>query len=77
MGEPDFIVLADGVHQLLKAPIVLVWHRLNTDVSHARRELAAERGRLTVFLPSAYLPDLNPVEWVWADLKRCPANLVV
>ncbi|MFF5344047.1 transposase [Streptomyces althioticus] len=65
MGGRDFIALADGVHQLLKAPIVLVWHRLNTDVSHARRELVAERDRLRVFLPSAYLPDFNPVEWVW------------
>lgn len=25
MGERDFIALADGVHQLVKAPIVLVW----------------------------------------------------
>ncbi len=30
MGERDFIALIDGVHQLLRAPIVLVWDRLNT-----------------------------------------------
>ncbi|MEU1101565.1 transposase [Streptomyces tibetensis] len=39
MGERDFITLIDGVHQLVKAPIVLVWDRLNTHVSHAMREL--------------------------------------
>lgn len=35
-------------------------HRLNTHVSHAMRELIAEREWLTVFLLPAYSPDLNP-----------------
>ncbi|MCZ0985987.1 transposase [Streptomyces diastatochromogenes] len=69
MGERDFIALVDGVHQLVKAPIVLVWDRLNTHVSHAMRELITERDWLTVFLLPAYSPDLNPVEWVWAHVS--------
>ncbi|WP_435849449.1 IS630 family transposase [Streptomyces tibetensis] len=77
MGERDFIALIDGVHQLVKAPIVLVWDRLNTHVSHAMRELTAEREWLTLFLLPAYSPDLNPVEWVWAHVKRSLANLAV
>ncbi|MER6529562.1 transposase [Streptomyces sp. NPDC001508] len=77
MGERDFIALVDGDHQRLKAPIVLVWDRLNTHVSHAMRELIAEREWLTVFLLPAYSPDLNPVEWVWAHVKRSLANLAV
>ncbi|MGW5680032.1 IS630 family transposase [Streptomyces sp. NPDC003860] len=77
MGERDFIALIDGVHHLVKAPIVLVWDRLNTHVSHAIRELTAERDWLTVFLLPAYAPDLNPVEWVWAHVKRSLANLAV
>jgi transposase len=77
MGERDFIALIDGVHQLVKAPIVLVWDRLNTHVSHAMRELIAERAWLTVFLLPAYSPDLNPVERVWAHVKRSLANLAV
>lgn len=64
MGERDFIALIDGTHQLVKAPIVLVWDRLNTHVSHAMHELIAEREWLTVFLLPAYSPDLNPVEGV-------------
>jgi transposase len=28
-----------------------------------------------VFLLPAYSPDLNPVEWVWAHVKRSLANL--
>ncbi len=55
MGERDFIALIDGVHQLVKAPpIVLVWDRLNTHVSHAMRDLIGEREWLTVFLLPAY-----------------------
>ncbi|GAP50814.1 IS630 family IS885-like transposase [Streptomyces azureus] len=77
MGERDFIALVDGVHQLVKAPIVLVWDRLNTHVSHALRELIAERDWLSVFLLPAHSPDLNPVEWVWAHVKRSLANLAV
>nr|WP_189788431.1 transposase [Streptomyces capitiformicae] len=77
MGERDFIALIDGTHQLVKAPIVLVWDRLNTHVSHAMRELIAEREWLTVFLLPAYSPDLNPVEGVWAHVKRSLANLAV
>ncbi|MCX2925422.1 transposase [Streptomyces sp. NEAU-W12] len=77
MGERDFIALIDGTHHLVQAPIVLVWDRLNTHVSHAMRELIAQREWLTVFLLPAYSPDLNPVEWVWAHVKRSLANLAV
>ena len=77
MGEGDFIALIDGVHQLVKAPIVLVWDRLNTHNSHAMRELIAQRAWLTVFLLPAYSPELNPVEWVWAHVKRSLANLAL
>ncbi len=55
---------------------MLVWDRLNTHVSSAMRELIAERAWLTVFLLPAS-PDLNPVEWVWAHVKRSLANLAV
>lgn len=77
MGERDFIALIDGTHHLVKAPIVLVWDRLNTHVLRVMRELIAEREWLTVFLLPAYLPDLKPVEWVWAHVKHSLANLAV
>ncbi|MEV6734195.1 MULTISPECIES: transposase [unclassified Streptomyces] len=77
MGERDFIALLDGVHQLVRAPIVLVWDRLNTHVSRRMRDLVAERAWLTVFLLPAYSPDLNPVEGVWAHVKRSLSSLAV
>ncbi|WUX20225.1 polyphosphate kinase 2 [Streptomyces sp. NBC_01439] len=57
MGEQDFIALLDGVHQLVKAPIVLVWDRLNTHVSRRMQGFVAEREWLTVFLLRAYSLD--------------------
>ncbi|MFD8396521.1 transposase [Streptomyces sp. NPDC059680] len=60
MGERDFTALIDGVHQLVKAPIVLVWDRLNTHASRRMGDFVAEREWLTVFLLPAYSSDSTP-----------------
>jgi transposase len=75
LSERDCISLIDGIHHLVNAPIVLVWDRLNTHVSHAMRALIGARDWLTVYILPAYAPDLNPVEWLWAHVKRSLANL--
>ncbi|GAB2817858.1 hypothetical protein GCM10027073_56900 [Streptomyces chlorus] len=67
--------LVDGAHQLLRAPVVLVWDRLSTHISKAMRQLVAARSWLTVFLLPAYAPELNPVEGVWAHCRHRLANL--
>ncbi|MFF9077054.1 transposase [Streptomyces sp. NPDC014872] len=77
MGERDFIGFLDGAHQLLKAPIVLVWDRLNTHVSQAMRELIAERKWLTVFLLLPTHPTSTRSRGVWAHVRRSLANLAV
>ncbi|GGV58048.1 hypothetical protein GCM10010245_91190 [Streptomyces spectabilis] len=56
---------------------MLVWDRLNTHVSHAMRKLIEQREWLTVFLLPAYSPSLNPVEWVWAHVKRSLTDLAI
>lgn len=35
----------------------------------------AERDGLTVILLPGYAPELNPVEGLWAHIKRSPADL--
>ncbi|MEU6974307.1 transposase [Kitasatospora aureofaciens] len=75
LSERDYIGLIDGIHQLVKAPILLVWDRLNTHVSHAMRDLINARDWLTVFILPAYAPELNAVEYLWAHVKRSLANL--
>jgi transposase len=73
--EADYARLLDAAHQQLRGPLVLVWDGLNTHTSRAMREQIAARPWLTVFQLPAYAPELNPVEPVWANLKRSLANL--
>ena len=48
---------------------------LNTHVSKAMTEMIAARPWLTVFRLPPYAHELNPVEPIWANLKRSLANL--
>jgi DDE superfamily endonuclease len=75
LSEADYIRLIDGAHRLLRAPVILVWDRLNTHVSAAMKQMIAARAWLTVFQLPAYAPELNPMEGVWSHLKRSLANL--
>lgn len=75
LGESDYICLLDGAHHLLKAPLIVVWDRLNTHISKAMQALVAEREWLTIVLLPGYTPELNPVEGMWAHIKRSLANL--
>jgi putative transposase len=54
---------------------VVVWDNLNRHVSATMAELAAARDWLTIFQLPSYAHELNPVELVWAQLKRSLANL--
>ena len=73
--EADHARLLDAAHQQLGGPIVLIWDNLNTHVSAAMAEMIAARDWLTVYRLPPYAHELNPVEPVWAHLKRSLANL--
>ncbi|WP_411128799.1 transposase [Streptomyces sp. x-19] len=76
LSETDYVRLLDDAHQLLKAPpLIVVWDRLSTHTSKTMQALVAEQEWLTVILLPGYAPDLNPVEGLWAHIKRSPANL--
>ena len=50
--------------------VVLLWDGLSAHWSHRMRaHLDAERGWLTVERLPAYAPELNPAEYLWANLK--------
>ncbi|WP_431898904.1 transposase [Nonomuraea sp. bgisy101] len=75
--EADYAALFDAAHQQLSGPLVVVWDNLNTHTSAQMRQLIASRPRLTVFYLPAYAPELNPVEGVWAHMKKSLANLAI
>jgi hypothetical protein len=75
LTEADYAALFDAAHRQLGGPIVLVWDNLNTHVSAVMAELVAARPWLTVYRLPPYAHELNPVEPVWAHLKRSLANL--
>ena len=74
-AEADYAALLDAAHSQLGGPIVLIWDNLSTHTSRAMTELIATRPWLTVFRLPPYAHELNPVERVWAHLKRSLANL--
>lgn len=73
--ETHYARLFDAAHQQLGGPIVLVWDNMNTHVSRTMRQLIDARLWLTVYQLPPYAPEFNPVEGVWAHLKRPLANL--
>ena len=74
--EPDYARLLDAAHQQLTGPVVLLWDNLNTHVSGVMADLITARDWLTVYRLPGYASELNPVERIWAALKRSLANLV-
>jgi hypothetical protein len=73
--ETDYARFLDAAHQQLGGPLVVVWDNLNTHVSAVMAGLIAARDWLTVFRLPPYAPEFNPVEGIWASLKRSLANL--
>jgi DDE superfamily endonuclease len=73
--EQDYARLLDAAHQQLGGPLVVVWDGLNTHVSGVMAGLVDARDWLTVFRLPPYAHEMNPVELVWALLKRSLANL--
>lgn len=66
----------------LRQPLLVVWDGLKAHRSKLVREyLESTHGDVEVAFLPPYSPDLNPVEYLWAWLKRhalanyCPANL--
>jgi DDE superfamily endonuclease len=77
MSEEDYAGLITAAHQELKAPVILIWDRLNTHVSAVMRAfISSHPGWLTKVRLPAYAPDMNPVEGAWANMKNGLGNLV-
>jgi len=73
--ETDYARFLDAAHQQFGGPLVVVWDNLNTHISGPMSDLITARDWLTVFRLPPYASEFNPVESVWAHLKRSLANL--
>ena len=63
MSEADYAGLITAAHQELKAPVILIWDRLNTHTSAVMRAfISSHPGWLAEVRLPAYAPELNPVE---------------
>ena len=78
MSEAGYAGLITAAHQELKAPVILIWDRLNTHVSAVMRAFTgAHPGWLTEVRRPAYAPELNAAEGAWAAMKASLGNLAV
>jgi putative transposase len=75
-AEADYARLLDAAHAQLRGPIVLVWDNLSTHTSAAMQALVAARPWLTVYQLPTHAPELNPVEPVWAHLRKSLVNFL-
>jgi transposase len=74
----DGTIAKEQVVEFLKAllahwrrPLLILWDSLQAHRSHLVRDyVAATEGRIQLHFLPGYAPDLNPVEFLWAWLKR-------
>ncbi len=65
---------------LAGAKAILIWDRLQAHRNKTVHDYLAEHGITVVLLPG-YSPQLNPTEWLWANLKGtelanyCPEDI--
>ncbi|MFD5110071.1 transposase [Streptomyces cinereoruber] len=68
-------LLTSARRQLGGAPLIVVWDNASTHHAKALREFCERNSNWLTIVKLPYAPDLNPVEGVWAHLKKSLANL--
>jgi hypothetical protein len=78
LDSPRIIQFLQHLERHLSGPIVLLWDGLAAHRSRLTTAFLADHPRIHVFRFPAYAPELNPVEYLWANLKLNPlANLAL
>lgn len=80
--KEEIVEFLKALKAYLKQPLLIIWDGLKAHRSRLVREyLDALEGHIQIAFLPPYAPDLNPVEYLWAWLKRhalanyCPADL--
>ena len=76
-GVVDGLVVRAFLKQLLRqhrSPILLIWDSAPIHTRRAVCEFAARHPRLELIVFPKYAPELNPVEYVWSQIKHILAG---
>lgn len=80
--QEELVEFLKALKAHLKQPLLVIWDGARTHHSHfVRNYLDTLNGYIQIAFLPPYAPDLNPVEYLWAWLKRhalanyCPNNL--
>lgn len=78
----QIIEFLGALEKQIGKPLLIVWDGVGTHKSRAvRRWLEEQAGRIAIAFLPPYAPELNPVEAIWAYLKKheianlCPTHL--
>ena len=78
----ELIGFLKSLRRQIKRKLLIIWDGLPAHRSKAVREyIASTKGKIEAERLPAYAPELNPVEYLWANLKHhelanfCPENL--
>jgi transposase len=78
----QIVIFLKALRRQLRQRLLIIWDGLRAHRSRMVRDYVdSTRGRLQLAFLPPYAPELNPVEYLWAWLKRhalanfCPANM--
>ena len=82
MNKEDVLDFVRHLNKQISQPILLIWDRLPGHRSRLVQDyLASLQGKIEASYLPAYAPELNPAEYIWAQLKQhelanfCPRDL--
>lgn len=80
--KEEIVEFLKALHAQIGQPLLVIWDGLKSHRSAlVRQYLDSLGGQIEIAFLPPYAPDLNPVEYLWAWLKRhalanyCPNNL--
>lgn len=69
--SPHVVIFLDKLLRVIPGKLLIVWDGLAAHRSGLVNEfIASQQGRIAIERLPAYAPELNPVEYLWAHLKR-------
>ncbi len=82
MGKEEVLDFVQHLWKQVHRPMLLIWDRLPGHRSRlVHNYIQALDGQIEIHYLPAYAPELNPAEYIWAQLKQhelpnfCPRNL--